>query len=376
MALRAGPPPRAPGVGGGGGPCGEGARPHCSVGAAGELGQCSVAGGGGGGRRAQAEVWGCRRKRPEEATPPPPPFPSLLGLMTLPGRWVGGGEQDQGSTLGPVEGAGEGRGELSPPPPRALPSGGSRTNTQFRRIKPRGAAPRARTEPISFRRGSAHPRPPVRPIPDPPPTSLPNFGDPPPQWGSQGALAPSPGPEPARCEGSLTPTPPKPYRAGRLGGRMSPARPRLASPALAPGRPARRGRAARRLTEPPAASASTPPSAGLASGPRTMCSLMVAGGCGASTLRLLNTQPQLTPIPEGGARDICSLETLPEAQIFIQPYCVRGPGVTPGSKSDMSPAAIVQGEHTHDAGQPWAGPEDAPDRDWRNPGGLPAGGGD
>lgn len=46
MALRAGPP-RAPGVGGGGGPCGEGARPHCSVGAAGEPGQCRVAGGQG-----------------------------------------------------------------------------------------------------------------------------------------------------------------------------------------------------------------------------------------------------------------------------------------------------------------------------------------
>lgn len=54
MALRAGPP-RAPGVGGGGGPFGEGARPHCSVGAAGELGQCRVAGGGG--RWAQAEGW-------------------------------------------------------------------------------------------------------------------------------------------------------------------------------------------------------------------------------------------------------------------------------------------------------------------------------
>lgn len=56
MALRAGPP-RAPGTGGGGGPCGEGARPHCSVGAAGEPGQCRVAGGGGRGRRAQAKGW-------------------------------------------------------------------------------------------------------------------------------------------------------------------------------------------------------------------------------------------------------------------------------------------------------------------------------
>lgn len=43
MALRAGPP-RAPDVGGGGGPCGEGARPHCSVGASGEPGRCRVAG--------------------------------------------------------------------------------------------------------------------------------------------------------------------------------------------------------------------------------------------------------------------------------------------------------------------------------------------
>lgn len=58
MALRAGPP-RAPGRGGGGGggPWGEGARPHCSVGAAGEPGQCRVAGGRGGGRRAQAQGW-------------------------------------------------------------------------------------------------------------------------------------------------------------------------------------------------------------------------------------------------------------------------------------------------------------------------------
>lgn len=54
MALRAGPP-RAPELGGRGGPCGEGAWPHCSVGASGEPGQCRVAGGGGGDRRVQAE---------------------------------------------------------------------------------------------------------------------------------------------------------------------------------------------------------------------------------------------------------------------------------------------------------------------------------
>lgn len=44
MALRAGPP-RAPGAVGGGGPCGEGSWPHCSVGTSGEPEQCRVAAG-------------------------------------------------------------------------------------------------------------------------------------------------------------------------------------------------------------------------------------------------------------------------------------------------------------------------------------------
>ena len=56
MALQAGPP-WAPGGGHGGGPCGERAWLHCSVGAAGEPRQYRVAGGRGRRRWAQAEGW-------------------------------------------------------------------------------------------------------------------------------------------------------------------------------------------------------------------------------------------------------------------------------------------------------------------------------